>query len=251
MAGETADSLGRPAQLASPRSCLGRRGLLCARQILGQPPHVLHQLGKWPSRRARPGHHDQLDVRRDQRPNLPIRLADPPPRSIALRGSAQLPAHREARPPGLRASPQRDEVRPLEPPTILEDRLEFCRPPEALASRQREYRRGCWHCAGYTVRRLRPFARRRLSTFRPPCVFIRERNPCVFFRRRTFGWNVLFMDKLSCGWKNQRSLRTALDQVKARKPLATVCTAMVRSPPASSTAPSGLPGARGSERCRK
>ncbi len=98
---------------------------------------------------------------------------------------------------------------------------------------------------GYTVRRLRPFARRRLSTFRPPCVFIRERNPCVFFRRRTFGWNVLFMDKLSCGWKNQRSLRTALDQVKARKPLATVCTAMVRSPPASSTAPSGHPGARG------
>jgi hypothetical protein len=93
--------------------------------------------------------------------------------------------------------------------------------------------------SGYTVSRLRPFARRRLSTFRPPCVFIRERNPCVFFRRRTFGWNVLFMDKLSCGWKNQRSLRSAPDQVKARKPLATVCAAMVRSPPASSTAPSG------------
>jgi hypothetical protein len=51
--------------------------------------------------------------------------------------------------------------------------------------------------SGYTVKRLRPFARRRLSTFRPPCVFIRERNPCVFFRRRTFGWNVLFMDRLS------------------------------------------------------
>jgi hypothetical protein len=94
---------------------------------------------------------------------------------------------------------------------------------------------------GYTVSRLRPFARRRLSTFRPPCVFIRERNPCVFFRRRTFGWNVLFMDNLSCGWKNQRSLRTALDQVKARKPLATVRAAMIRSPPASSTAPSGRP----------
>jgi len=93
--------------------------------------------------------------------------------------------------------------------------------------------------SGYTVSRLRPFARRRLSTFRPPCVFIRERNPCVFFRRRTFGWNVLFMDKLSSGWKNPRSLRTTLEQVKARKPLATVRAAMVRSPPASSIAPSG------------
>ena len=39
----------------------------------------------------------------------------------------------------------------------------------------------------YTVSRLRPFARRRLSTFRPPCVFIRWRNPCVLLRRRLFG----------------------------------------------------------------
>ena len=114
------------------------------------------------------------------------------------------------------------------------------------AARRRRSPRGSVSEAGdvgtassYTVSRLRPFARRRFSTFRPPGVFIRERNPCVFFRRRTFGWNVLFMDKLSSRWKNPRSLRTALDQVKARKPLATVRAAMVRSPPASSTAPSG------------
>ena len=37
---------------------------------------------------------------------------------------------------------------------------------------------------GYTVSRLRPFARRRFNTFRPPNVLIRARNPCVFFRRR-------------------------------------------------------------------
>ena len=39
----------------------------------------------------------------------------------------------------------------------------------------------------YTVSRLRPFARRRFSTFRPPWVFIRWRNPCVLLRRRLFG----------------------------------------------------------------
>jgi hypothetical protein len=44
------------------------------------------------------------------------------------------------------------------------------------------------------VSRLRPLARRRLSTFRPALVFMRSRKPCVFFRRLRFGWNVLFID---------------------------------------------------------
>jgi hypothetical protein len=43
-----------------------------------------------------------------------------------------------------------------------------------------------------TVRRFRPFARRRLSTSRPFFVLIRTRNPCVFARWRVFGWNVRF-----------------------------------------------------------
>ena len=38
-----------------------------------------------------------------------------------------------------------------------------------------------------TVRRLRPFARRRFSTCCPSLVAIRTRKPCVFFRRRVFG----------------------------------------------------------------
>ena len=41
-----------------------------------------------------------------------------------------------------------------------------------------------------TVRRLRPFARRRLSTRRPFFVLMRTRNPCVLLRCRLFGWNV-------------------------------------------------------------
>jgi len=44
----------------------------------------------------------------------------------------------------------------------------------------------------HTVRRLRPLARRRLSTARPALVDIRTRNPCVFFRLRLFGWYVRF-----------------------------------------------------------
>lgn len=39
-----------------------------------------------------------------------------------------------------------------------------------------------------TVRRRRPLARRRLSTWRPPGVAIRARKPCVRFRRRLLGW---------------------------------------------------------------
>jgi hypothetical protein len=44
--------------------------------------------------------------------------------------------------------------------------------------------------AGYsllTVRRFRPFARRRFRTRRPFFVLIRTRNPCVRARRRVFG----------------------------------------------------------------
>jgi hypothetical protein len=44
----------------------------------------------------------------------------------------------------------------------------------------------------YTASRLRPFARRRLSTSRPFLVLMRTRNPCVRLRWRVFGWNVRF-----------------------------------------------------------
>ena len=40
---------------------------------------------------------------------------------------------------------------------------------------------------GYTERRLRPFARRRLRISLPIFVLIRLRKPCVRFRRRLFG----------------------------------------------------------------
>ena len=39
-----------------------------------------------------------------------------------------------------------------------------------------------------TVRRFRPFVRRRFSTMRPFLVDILTRKPCVFARRRRLGW---------------------------------------------------------------
>ena len=48
-----------------------------------------------------------------------------------------------------------------------------------------------------TVRRLRPFARRRLRTRRPFFVLMRTRNPCVRLRWRVLGWNVRFPFMLS------------------------------------------------------
>jgi hypothetical protein len=39
-----------------------------------------------------------------------------------------------------------------------------------------------------TAMRLRPFARRRLSTLRPPAVCMRFRKPWTRFRRIRLGW---------------------------------------------------------------
>src|SRR5437773_9730217 len=61
---------------------------------------------------------------------------------------------------------------------LAEERLNFGAGGQPLTARK---------SAGYTVSRLRPFARRRLSTFRPPFVFMRSRKPCVLARRRRFG----------------------------------------------------------------
>ena len=48
-----------------------------------------------------------------------------------------------------------------------------------------------------TVSLLRPLARLRLSTKRPPLLDIRSLKPCVFFRLLLFGWKVLFITLIS------------------------------------------------------
>jgi len=87
---------------------------------------------------------------------------------------------------------------PLPLDSVVVDALEVLSPPDVLTSGEP----GLWSCGahgyagspfgrgGYsllTVRRLRPFARRRFSTRRPFLVFIRTRKPCALTRRRRFG----------------------------------------------------------------
>jgi len=108
-----------------------------------------------------------------------IRLAQTPARAITLHGASNLPTHRE---PGaarlFRCTPKYDHGRPVYSLALLEERLKISAGGQPLVPTKP---------AGQTVSRFRPFARRRLRTFRPPLVFIRSRKPCVFFRRRTFG----------------------------------------------------------------
>jgi hypothetical protein len=60
-------------------------------------------------------------------------------------------------------------------------------PETVLATKTLTHRRDLW-CAHHTVRRLRPFLRRRARMARPRRVRILDRKPCFFFRRRLFGW---------------------------------------------------------------
>jgi hypothetical protein len=108
-----------------------------------------------------------------------ICLAQSPSSAIALNGQAQLPTHGKAdacRVVGF--SPQHDERRTIDALAPLEERLKFGAGGQSVMSRK---------ATAQTVNRLRPFARRRFNTFRPPFVFMRSRNPCVFARWRRLG----------------------------------------------------------------
>lgn len=93
------------------------------------------------------------------------------------------------------------------------------------------------HASGFGaqgMRRLRPLARRALSTRRPPRVFIRARKPCVRACLSLPGWNVRFMAKpfgngngeqrsgkiVDCRWfcQGNRAWRSALRQVDCGMP---------------------------------
>jgi hypothetical protein len=126
-----------------------------------------------------PSDHDERRARRRGVARRTIRFAQSPPRAIALHSESQLAAHCEADARRFaRFSPEHDERRTIDPLAPLEERLEFGASGQSLASRE---------AAAQTVSRLRPFARRRFNTFRPPFVFMRSRNPCVLARRRRLG----------------------------------------------------------------
>src|SRR5207249_11296870 len=131
-----------------------------------------------PERRRATDDHERR-VRRRGVPHRAVGLAKAAASAVSLHGAPHLPAHRK---PGAarlgRRTPEYDHGRPVNSFAPLEERLKFSAGGQPFASRKP---------AGQTVSRFRPFARRRLRTFRPPLVFIRSRKPWVFFRRRTFG----------------------------------------------------------------
>ena len=125
----------------APRSCPGPR----TSERFGQAAHVVDQLGEGAGRRAGSSNYHHLDVGSHLLPNLAVSLANPAPGSVAPGRAAQLAAHREAHATALGRSPEDDEAASLVPAATLEDRLEICRSPEALASRQRQRRRSLRH----------------------------------------------------------------------------------------------------------
>ncbi len=148
-------------------------------------PHLAEQVAERCREHRRPPDHDESRACRPRLASRTIRLAQPAARAIAFDGEADLATHGEAdacRIGGL--APEDNERWTIDAPAPLEQRLEFSAGSQSLTSRE---------AARQTVSRFRPFARRRLSTLRPPFVFMRSRKPCVFARRRRFGWNVRFI----------------------------------------------------------
>jgi hypothetical protein len=102
-------------------------------------------------------------------PNCSVGLAQATARAVSLGGTADLPTHGESRASRLvRRLPEYDHRRPVNSLAPLEERLKISAAGQPFAPRKP---------AGQTVSRFRPFARRRLRTFRPPLVFIRWRKP--------------------------------------------------------------------------
>jgi len=131
-------------------------------------------------------HAHELNSRGKGFPVRPVRFAKPAARPIATNRPAHLMADRKTNPAGAVPSPpEHHERRPVHAPSPLKHCLELFAPCEPLAPRKPHRLRTVQRA--YTAMRLRPFARRRLRTFRPPGVVIRARNPCVRFRFRRFG----------------------------------------------------------------
>src|SRR4029079_11433582 len=109
--------------------------------------------------------------------------------SVSLDGIAEFLGRRDSKPGGIACAADQHERR-AESSVIADaprvDLLKF-RPAVDPLRRNQPRRRAHTRYSELTVRRLRPFARRRFRTRRPFFVLIRTRNPCVRTRCRRFG----------------------------------------------------------------
>ena len=130
--------------------------------------------------------------RGDIPPRLPDDLSEHSFDAVARDGIAHLRADRDADAAvrGRPRSRQYHELVRMMPTSIALDAKVVATPPQPRVLREARWlavaHPGCFGGIE-AVSLLRPLARRRFSTFRPPGVAMRARNPCVRFRRRLLG----------------------------------------------------------------
>jgi hypothetical protein len=117
--------------------------------------------------------------------------------SISLDGPSELSSDRHSQTSDREPVRQNEQcgVAPMDSRAFFVDQLEISAAANPLIGPEKSHGAFSGWAESYsllTVRRLRPLARRRLSTKRPFFVLMRTRNPCVFARCRVFGWKVRF-----------------------------------------------------------
>lgn len=109
--------------------------------------------------------------------------------AVAHNRTTKLPCGRHSEPGDGRSVRQQKNGHktPMFPLSRGVNALEFRPPPNMFGGVQPLRATRVHYPSSETVRRFRPFARRRARTIRPFFVDMRTRNPCVFFRRRVLG----------------------------------------------------------------
>ena len=109
--------------------------------------------------------------------------------SISLDSGPKLLGCRDAEPAkvSIAGEDKNREIAPAYTGTTLVNQLEISATTYVLVTPETSRRHPVRRYSSLTVRRLRPFARRRFNTRRPFLVAIRTRNPWVRLRCRLFG----------------------------------------------------------------
>lgn len=151
------------------------------------------------------GHHDDVD-RREFRlvgtKGFPRLALDPVAANGGRRDLARDGETETRRADIIRGGEQREE-RVGRTETLAENASKRFRFQQALLAGKPEV---CFRLKrrAYGQSLARPFARRALSTLRPPLVAMRARKPWVRLRRRLLGWYVLFMT--ACPYRLESSV---------------------------------------------
>lgn len=149
------------------------------------------QLGEVELGRRPPRDHEDVPGTLEVRARGAEPLADTPLQPISGHSTTHASARRDSEPRRTGSLSSRDqdhEGARQRPPTLLRHMLVLTRPEQPLRPPKATGRPGHGYLEGIeTAIRLRPFARRRLRTLRPPGVLIRFRKPWTRFRRILLG----------------------------------------------------------------